>query len=70
MNKQKVVEKIAQIIVLICAVVAIVAVLSITLYMFMKGTPALKSVGVTELLFGMIGNQRPQNQVLVFYILS
>lgn len=39
MNKQKVVEKIAQIIVLICAVVAIVAVLSITLYMFMKGTP-------------------------------
>lgn len=52
MNKQKVVEKIAQIIVLICAVVAIVAVLSITLYMFMKGTPALKSVGVTELLFG------------------
>lgn len=44
-----IVETIAKIIFLICAVVAIVAVLSITAYMFAKGTPALAKVGVTEL---------------------
>ena len=48
------VEKIAQIIFLICAVVAIVAVLSITLYMFLKGAPALGEVGVIDLLFGTL----------------
>ena len=36
------------------AVVAIVAVLSITVYMILKGTPALASVGVTDILFGTV----------------
>ncbi|MBQ2283589.1 MAG: phosphate ABC transporter permease subunit PstC [Agathobacter sp.] len=45
-------ETIAKYIFLVCAVVAILAVFSITGYMIYKGTPALGSVGVTELLFG------------------
>lgn len=44
-------EMIARIIFLICAIVAIVAVLSITLYMILRGTPALAEVGIKELLF-------------------
>ncbi len=48
---KSIVELIAKIIFLICAIIAIFAVCSITVYMFMKGTPALKSVGVTDLFF-------------------
>ena len=47
-----IVETIAKVIFLICAAVAIVAVLSITVYMFAKGTPALAKVG--DLLFGTV----------------
>ena len=47
-------ETIAKVIFLICAAVAIVAVLSITVYMFAKGTPALAKVGVIDLLFGTV----------------
>ena len=50
-----IVETIAKVIFLICAAVAIVAVLSITVYMFAKGTPALAKVGVIDLLFGTVG---------------
>lgn len=49
-----VIEKTAQIIFLICAVAAIFAVGSITAYMILKGTPAIKEVGVLELLFGSV----------------
>lgn len=42
----------AQIVFIICAVIAILAVGSITAYMILKGTPALKEVGVLDLLFG------------------
>ncbi|MCR4902658.1 MAG: phosphate ABC transporter permease subunit PstC [Butyrivibrio sp.] len=49
--KIKIVEKTAKFIFLICAVIAIFAVCSITVYMILKGTPALSSVGVFELLF-------------------
>lgn len=49
-----IVETIAKVIFLICAAVAIVAVLSITVYMFAKGTPALAKVGVIDLLFGIV----------------
>ncbi len=45
------VERTAKIIFSICAVIAIFAVCSITAYMIGKGTPALKNVGVFELLF-------------------
>lgn len=44
----------AQIIFIICAVIAILAVGSITAYMILKGTPALKEVGVLDLLFGSV----------------
>ncbi len=54
MNKKKVIETSAKTIFLICAVAAVVAVASITVYMFMKGTPALKNVGVFDLLFGTV----------------
>ena len=49
-----IVETIAKVIFLICAAVAIVAVLSITVYMFAKGTQALAKVGVIDLLFGTV----------------
>lgn len=54
MKKKAFIEKTAKIIFLICAVVAIFAVCAITLYMFIKGTLALKEVGVYDLLFGTI----------------
>ena len=44
----------AQIVFIICAVIAILAVGSITAYMILKGTPALKEVGVLDLLFGSV----------------
>lgn len=49
-----VIEKTAQIIFLVCAVAAIFAVGSITAYMILMGTPAIKEVGVLELLFGSV----------------
>lgn len=49
--KKVFVEKAANIIFRICAIVAIFAVAAITVYMFLKGTPALKKVGVFRLLF-------------------
>ena len=52
MRKKSMVENTAKIIFLICAIVAIFAVISITLYMFLKGTPAFAKVGVIDLLFG------------------
>ena len=39
---------------LICAITGVLAVVSITVYMFIKGTPALKNVGIAELLFGNV----------------
>lgn len=47
-------EMLAQIVFIICAVIAILAVGSITAYMILKGTPALKEVGVLDLLFGNV----------------
>ncbi|MDO4467755.1 MAG: phosphate ABC transporter permease subunit PstC [Bacillota bacterium] len=49
--KKDIVETIAKIIVTICAVLAIFAVCSITIYMVFKGTPAFMKVGVLPLLF-------------------
>ena len=49
-----IVESTARVIFLAAAVVAIVAVLSITVYMILKGPPALASVGVTDILFGTV----------------
>lgn len=49
---KNIVEKIAKWVMTLFAVVAIVAVFSITVYMIAIGTPALTEVGVIELLFG------------------
>lgn len=51
MERKAIYEKIAKSIFMICAIAAIVAVCAITLYLFIKGTPALKQVGVYNLLF-------------------
>ena len=48
------VEKAAAIILKGCAIVSIIAVLSITAYMFISGTPALFKVGLTDILFGQV----------------
>ena len=52
MKHKSIVENVAKIIFTVCAVVAIFAVLSITIYMFLKGAPAFFKVGVLHLLFG------------------
>lgn len=64
-----IVETIAKVIFLVCAAVAIVAVLSITVYMFAKGTPALAKVGVIDLLFGLYGSRQQQHHLMAFYTL-
>lgn len=53
MNKAKnhIGEHTAKYVFVLCAVIAIFAVCSITLYMIAKGTPAFTSVGVSDLLF-------------------
>lgn len=45
------VEKIAEIIFTVCALVALVAVIAMSAYMIYSGTPALFSVGIKEILF-------------------
>ena len=51
---KKVKESIAKYIFLIAGIVAIISVLAITLYMFLKGAPALFQVGAPQLLFGTV----------------
>lgn len=48
------VEKAAQGIFTLCAIIAILAVASITVYMIINGTPALFGVGIKEILFGAV----------------
>lgn len=71
-SKKSIVELIAKIIFLVCAVVAIAAVLSITVYMIIKGTPALERVGVTELLFGTVWKPtaNPASYGILYIILT
>ncbi len=52
MRKKAIIEITAKCIFTLCAVLAIFAVCSITIYMFMKGTPTFQKVGVLDLLFG------------------
>lgn len=53
-KNKAVVETVAQIIFTICALFAILAVISITLYMILSGTPAIFQVGPMEILFGTV----------------
>lgn len=55
------VEKIAGIIFTICAMVAIISVLSITLYMFISGTPAIFEVGLKDILFSTVWKPTAEN---------
>ena len=65
-------ESVAQFIFLICAIVAILAVCSITIYMFIKGTESLKSVGIADLLFKTVWapTATPPAYGIVYIILS
>lgn len=53
-KNKAVVEIVAQIIFIICAFFAVLAVASITLYMIISGTPAIFKVGLKEILFGTV----------------
>lgn len=53
-KSKSLIEKTAEIIFTVCAFFAVLAVLSITVYMFLNGTPALAKAGITEILFGTI----------------
>ena len=72
MRRKAIIEKTANVIFLICAVIAIFAVCAITFYMFIKGTPALKQVGVTDLLFGSVWQPAAENPSygILYIILS
>ncbi len=61
MKKKSFLEKTANGAFLVCAVVALFAVCAITIYMFIKGIPALKEVGVFNLLFGTIWKPTASN---------
>ena len=50
-KNKAVVETVAQIVFTICAFFAVLAVVSITLYMIISGTPAIMKVGLGEILF-------------------
>ncbi len=70
-QKQKeVVEAVAKMIFMICASFAILAVVSITIYMIIGGTPAIFSVGLKEILFST--QWRPaaaEPQFGIFYVI-
>lgn len=51
---REIAEIAAEIIFTVCAFFAVLAVASITIYMFINGMPALLKVGVKELLFGTV----------------
>ena len=53
-KEKALVEHIAEIIFTVCAFFAVLAVISITAYMFLNGTPALFQVGITDILFGTV----------------
>lgn len=48
------VERVAEIIFVICGLVAVLAVATITLYMIISGTPAIFEVGLKEILFSTV----------------
>lgn len=53
-KNRSVVERVAQIIFIICGMAAVLAVASITVYMIISGTPAIFKVGIKEILFSSI----------------
>lgn len=67
-RNKAVVEAVAQIIFAICASFAVLAVISITLYMIISGTPTLFKVGIKEILFSSVW--KPTAQDAQFGILN
>ncbi len=65
-------EKLAEIIFLMFGSMAVLSVIAITLYMFIKGTPAFMEVGVPALLFGKIWKPTatPAQYGILYIILS
>lgn len=61
MKKKAIIENTARVIFLISAAIAIFAVCAITLYMILKGTPALKEIGVLDLLFSTVWKPTAEN---------
>ncbi len=71
-NKKRV-EVIAQMVFTICALVAIIAVVSISVYMLLGGVPAMFKVGLKEILFGSVWKptaQEPQYGILYVILTS
>lgn len=69
-HKKAVVETVAQIIFTICAFFAVLAVLSITLYMIISGTPAIFKVGLKEILFSTTWEPTASNpQYGILYVI-
>ncbi len=60
-RNKEVVETAAQIIFTVCASFAILAVVSITIYMIIGGTPAIFKVGLKEILFGTVWKPTAQD---------
>ena len=61
MKKKAIIENTARVIFLISAAIAIFAVCAITLYMILKGTPALKEIGILDLLFSTVWKPTAEN---------
>lgn len=53
-HSKKRVEVVAQVVFTACALAAVLAVISISIYMMISGMPALFKVGIKEILFGMV----------------
>lgn len=72
-KNKSIIEKLASIIFTCCAVVSIIAVFSITLYMFISGTPAIFKIGIKEILFGNVwapAAENPQYGILNIILTS
>lgn len=69
---KSIVEILAHIIFVICALIAVLAVVSITIYMIANGAPALAKVGVKEILFGTVWEPASKNPKfgILFVILT
>lgn len=69
-RNKSIVEIVAQIIFTISAMIAVLAVLSITVYMIANGTPAFLKVGVKEILFGTVWEPTSKNPKFgIFYVI-
>ncbi len=69
-KNKEVVETAAQIIFTICASFAILAVVSITVYMIIGGTPAIFEVGMKEILFSTVWKPTAENpQFGILYVI-